>query len=718
MKRVKIFVLLILIIQVNSEAQDTLVDLSHAIGVVARATDRSIKLRWAPTTNYTWLRCNESGYHVRRYTVKKDGVVTPFAVRSAAVPLTNEPIKPWSTAAQWRPLMERDDYAAIGAQAVYGDQFIASTEATPEEQPSLIEQAWEQQNRFGFGLFAADHSWETALALGLAFEDQNVVPGEYYLYRIAPAIQPQESIDTGLVAIGTDDQYALPKPLEVTATFGDQAATIKWNHRLFDQFYVSYWVERSIDGINFEKIHEKPLINTSSEGRERRSEFMLFLDSLPHNGTPFFYRVRGNTPFSEQGPYSDIVQGMGIDPMDQNFPEIDAVLPTEDGGFRISWQFNELSNNKIKGFKIMRGANDQGPFKTLTGDELLSSTERVYTDAAPLAANYYMVVAVDPFNRTMPSYSALAQPEDTIAPSAPKNVRGKVMEDGTMVLTWDRNTEDDMLGYRVYAANDPKAEFSQITKAPESNNYFIDTISLRTLSEQLYVQVMALDYRHNPSDFSDIAVVLKPDTIAPSAPLITAVEVDSLGIHISWASSPAHDLERQVLLRRSRGESNWDTLQSYIWPQDESQEYYIDTSADVRVMYEFQLMAIDDAAMSSTSNIIEAKRIDNYIRKKIENIGAKADRREKQIELLWEYHTMSDVQHFIVYKCTAENTPTSYESMTPQEALYSNDDKKKKYVYSFVDNGVSMNTDYIYQIKAIHIDGGESPLSAKIEINY
>ena len=150
--------------------------------------------------------------------------------------MTDGPIFPWQTEAEWRPLMERNNYAAIGAQAIFGNSFDPET-GTEGEVVSLINRANEQENRFGFGLFAADHSFEAATAMGLAFVDRNVSPNETYLYRVFPTEQPsfvvdtlQEGensipieyinlIDTGYVSIGLSDMAEV----NTTYYFGELA---------------------------------------------------------------------------------------------------------------------------------------------------------------------------------------------------------------------------------------------------------------------------------------------------------------------------------------------------------------------------------------------------------------------------------------------------------------------------------------------------------------
>ncbi|HRJ16050.1 MAG TPA: hypothetical protein PLI34_13725, partial [Saprospiraceae bacterium] len=180
---------------------------SDALMITGRSTGGSILLRWAPGSPAVWRRCNEVGYMVVRHTMMRNNQLLSWEERSVAVPLSGEPIMPWKTEAQWVPLMARDSFAAIAAQALLGEDF--ELQVPKESVGGLVNRATEENNRFAFGMFAADHSYQAARALGLAWEDKEVKPNETYLYRVFPARAFTVGADT--VRIGDQGQ---PIPLE------------------------------------------------------------------------------------------------------------------------------------------------------------------------------------------------------------------------------------------------------------------------------------------------------------------------------------------------------------------------------------------------------------------------------------------------------------------------------------------------------------------------
>ena len=127
--------------------------IQHAVQGIARATGSSIKLRWAPNSITSWQQCNRVGYRVARHTFKRNGKVLPVSERSVPTFLSSDVIRPWPEAdsVRWRELMQRNNYAAIGAQALYGESFEVGPYGEIEsDMASLINKAQEDQNRYSY----------------------------------------------------------------------------------------------------------------------------------------------------------------------------------------------------------------------------------------------------------------------------------------------------------------------------------------------------------------------------------------------------------------------------------------------------------------------------------------------------------------------------------------------------------------------------------------
>lgn len=684
-----------------------------AIRMIARAADGQVMLRWAPSDYASWQSCNATGYIVERFTLMRDGAVLDFAERSVPTILTSTPLSPWSTEEKWKPLMERNEFAAIAAQSLYGEEFTPVSSAAAGNSDMMANITSEQQNRYGFGLFSADHSFEVAQAMALGIVDKTAKPTEQYLYRVYPAT-PEAAVDTGFVYVAAGQQLALPKVPDLQADFEDRKAIISWNKQLMVPFYVSYLIERSEDGLNWAPIHNAPYVNTDRS--ERGEEFAYTVDTFALNNRPLFYRVSGRTPFDVYGPPSDIVQGMGISPLPKSQPRIDGIFETEAAAFNVQWSFTPPEGTPMSGYYVQRAPKDEGPYTTVS--ELLKPEVRSFIDSEPLATNYYKVVSIDAYGRELASFSALAQLFDEEPPAPPQDVRGKIMDDGTLVLTWAPATAPDFYGNRVYIANNEYAEFSQITVEPTTTGFFIDSVTLNTLSPYVYVKVTAQDYRHNMSDFSEMAIVARPDTIPPSAPVFADFQVKNEHLYFAWANSSSMDLKTTELKRRKQNETEWDLVASFAFPEEANTTEFEDASAEPGQVYEYTLTAVDDGGLKTDAKSIFVTCPKQMVRDSLTTLRLSADRRAKQVVLDWTYPDDPDLEYFKVYRAIGDGAPKTYATIAKTDAVLREGRAGKDTRFRYSDGNTKMNSTYHYQVKALFKNGAQTPKSRKVRIDY
>lgn len=676
--------------------------------MIAVSNGHVIKLRWAPTEWNTWKHIIKSGVMLERYTIRRDGDLLPVEERSVGTVLNNAAIKPWENEERWKALMSEDDYAAIGAQAIFGSTFQVLSQQQGEE-ASLIDIARDQENRFSFGLFAADHSYEAALAMGLAWTDSTAKSSETYVYRVFPAEAARTQIDTGYTSLALEDVEQLPKILDFSATFEDRQVLLAWNKALYQHTYVSYTLERSEDGEIFNPVHDKPLINP--ERTEADGRYMMYIDSLPSNDVVYHYRVRGNTAFNEQGPPSDPQVGQGIEPLPFSFPVIESVLPYEsDDQFGISWRYNVEDEPLILGFRIYRSNKVDGQYELLNPDELMAPNLRFFVDQAPLPTNYYKVVGIDGYDREVASFPALAQMVDEVPPAAPMHVRGQIMDDGTMIMTWDENSEPDMLGYRVWMSNDSTDEFTQMTNRVHPRNVYLDSTNLNTLSRHVFIKVAAYDYRQNMSPMSSIAMLTRPDTIPPSAPVIRSIAFENALVQLEWVGSSSSDLAKHELWHRA-DTGTWEMVMEL----DAEEEYLQLSEFMAGAGNYYQIRAIDEAGLSAQSD-----EVNLYIESDLEipspwNVRAEADRRDKQVHVQWEYTPGTDVHHFVILRGEGSTDVSTYELVPASQIKI---EHRRKAIFRYVDHQPKMNTAYRYAVRAVLTNEMQSPISSTTQIAY
>jgi fibronectin type 3 domain-containing protein len=679
-----------------SSAQDEIEEPIHAVKVIGRAYKDSIKLRWAPASSVSWHYANKYGYKIERFLLVKDGQLLDNPVKRI---MLSEPLKP-APLNEWEPFAETDYYVPVAAQAIFGESFEVSTNSGGDIL-QMINKSRELESRFSFALFSADISPKVAQLSGLVFVDESVKKGEKYLYKVIADVPSDViAIDTGYVFIGVDDIKPLPQPREMKAVFSDKSVMLSWEHRFNDRYYIAYQVERSDDGTNFNLLDKLPMINTRKDAGVLQ-DLMFKLDSLPENNIEYFFRVRGINSFGEYGPYSDTVSGMGFELFAAN-PAITSSKVMMNQFVQLNWQFPDSLNYLIKGFEIQHATDDTGPFINLT-DTLLSVTERTFTDQAIQTSNYYKVVAVDHGDEPHPSFPYMVLLIDSIPPDAPIRLNGNIDTLGVVTLNWDNNIEPDLLGYRVFRANHKSDEFSQITKDPINKNQFIDTINVKTLTRKVYYKILALDQHFNPSEFSDILELKRPDKIPPVQAVFTEVITNEGGIQLSWVCSSSDDVVKHVLYRKSEKSNLWNVIR--VFEMSDSITSFNDTIATPGITYQYTLLAIDESGLESDPSIpVTMKAFERKIRPQVKDIKYKVDRDNKLIYINWEY-PHNGVERFVIYRAVNDNPINLYTGVG-------------KTIFEFEDKKLKPNNKYAYRIKVIYSDGTQSSFSEKFEVNY
>lgn len=681
------------------------------ISMIARSTTDSVQLRWAPASPLLWRAARNQGIRLTRQTMMRDGKLLPLAERQQqrvlADNLRPQPVEAFATAGA------EDDFVAIGGQALYGESFLPQTD--PEDEVSLgalFNASTEQDNRFSFGLYAADQSWQAATLLALGYLDTEVNANETYLYTLRGADGPIAGLDTlnsGFIAIEVSNNAPPPKISDVSGDFRDKVVMISWNLEVARNYYSSYAIDRSVDGLTWEQINDSPFIPVSKEDQAPRAYYQA---TFPENNRPYFFRVRGRTPFANYGQASNPVQGLGKDPLPATAPSISGVFPNQDGGFDLGWTFPDEAN--VNNFQVFRSSSVRGKYEPVS--ELLPPDARNFRDENPLRANYYKVVVFDKYNRELSSFSILAQLDDTTPPVTPLNLRGIIMDDGQVIINWDANTEEDLLGYRIWLANQPSDEFKLATGEPLANNYWIGKTTLNTLTPNLYAKITALDTRHNPSPFSDYIELLRPDTIPPAPPLLKSIEATDESLDLYFATSRTPDIERHELFRRPAGDTSWQLIATYPFPAEREASQHRDTKLEAGVAHEYRLDAVDYTGLRGQSKVMVGEILDNHIGETVRKVRAEANRREGSVALSWTYTPDRDeLQYFEIYRAKAGETPDVVGRLQPETLPQ----KDKKWSHAYTDSGpLRMNTDYDYQVRAVYADGALSRLSPAVTVNY
>jgi len=662
-------------------AKDTTAIKNFSHQVTSRSAKDQIILRWAPTSYLYWSMANQYGYNIERIEVNIDPTKNNDALTEEQLtfkPLTKSPIKPWSKEEFGNKIDTTNKYLLVAAQMLYG---------APESQGNVTKGGTfantldEQSNKHAYALMAADFDVETANALGMMYVDKDVKPGMFYYYRVTiNHSEPDYPTDTIDIYIDFSKKYVPQAVTNCWIESYDKHIEVAWTFSNSAKFS-AYDIERSTDQKKWTRLNERPYV--SSQGYLEKS--FQYFDSTAIKSNTYYYRLRGYTPFGDMGAYSESMSAATKD-LTAPAPVFDLKAKDQKGAIIVTWDAlpNEADHD---GFYVGRSANAAGGFVKIS--KKLAKTERSFADlkADPLENNYYVVYSVDKNGNESESYAAYGSVVDNLPPTLPTGLKGTIDTTGFVRLEWNRGPEADIIGYRVYWANDSTSEFSQLTGDILSHTVYFDSVNVKTLSEYSYYKITAVDHKYNHSEYSKILQLHKPDLVPPVTPVINKYEQGQKEVKFSWVNSTSADVKSHRLERKYKDEEFKEVA---VFTKNEKE--YTDKNLTANQSYSYRLIAIDDAGNRSISKALIITAIDRGIREEIESL--KLTNKDGNSSLEWKYNTAGNYV-FVIYRQSKDKS--GFEPFARVE------NTQKTFKVN------DPNT--VYGIRAVFSDGGESKMA-------
>jgi len=597
---------------------------------------------------------------------------------------------------EWQPVLEAEEfpkYMTVAAECIYAP--IKSREMG-EGMGAWVAQSDELNHKYSFALFAADMDARTADYSGLQFIDKRVKTGVQYVYKITANSLKENQIAHSPGIAFVDKQITSYPAIQLETEESEQMVVLRWLRDTYFGKYTAYYIERAPKGGKFVRLNEEPFVHGLSRDASLHNPFFVYQDSVA-NYKEYDYRVVGITPFGHEGPAIGRFTAMGRDRTAPPAPEITEAKNTMGTEVKITWEYEGASD--LKGFDIYRGHQYEDNYYKLTKTPLKKSA-RSYTDkfALSLDRNYYYVNAIDTAGNVASSRIIYGLIEDTIPPSPPVGLEGIVDSNGVVSLTWTKNPEPDILGYKIFYANADYHEFSLLTGQAIPFNNYQDTVTLKTLTRNAYYRVIAVDRRFNYSGMSEILEVKRPDTIPPTSPLFTEYKVEKSAINLEWANSHSNDLEKHVLYRRT-GTGNWNVLKEF----KEGESTYSDSMIEEGKYYSYNIFAIDEAGLQSRSaNPLVLQAVNVVLKPGIKTLLIDQNS-EKGLSLNWSY-PFEGKYRFVLYRAEEER---GFELLK----VLKSDTK------DFVDKRIKKGKSYRYTVQVEFSDGSHSEFSPIVVAN-
>lgn len=654
--------------------------------VKAKTTSDSVILRWRPTNELLWKVANQVGYTVERYTVSTD---TTKRWEKKVVTL-----KPWRVA-DWQKNAPNDTMGAVMATMAFENR---SAGPSGNSLGDLLQVKYDNDNRFFLSMLMASYYPAQAERMGLRLTDRTVQKGQKYLYKIyAPTSQKKIQSDTALIYIDTDQISPIPTLPAIEAENGDRSVRLKWNKSYADLRFTGYYYERSDDGgRTFRRRNTRPFIQIFSNVPEEVKNDIVINDSLPQNYRTYHYRVIGITPFGDLTAPSPVLVVMGRDREAPSPVTNLKAVNTEGSTVQLSWT-KTVREGDLVGYRVSKSDRSEGPFLPLT-DKPLSVNTTTFTDrtANEFSRNFYVVSAVDTAGNVAPSMPVYVAMNDQGAPAKPADLTGKIDSTGRVTLNWKRNAEPDLLGYMVYVANASDHAFTPLTPDFLADETYRDSITLRTLSEKIYYRVVAFDKSRRASPYSEILELKKPDRVAPVSPVFDRFLAADSSVTLHWVRSSSDDVVSQLLYRKESGK---DADYQLLTKVEKAKAEFIDHTVLPRHEYQYVLVSVDESQNQSPRSFPQRVRTyDSGVRKGVNNLTASA-LVGQPVQLRWSGGANGRV---VIYRKIDDSGLRIIDNVPASQQSYQ--------------DGSAQKGTYRYALKTIYADGGESPLSAFVQV--
>jgi hypothetical protein len=667
-----------------------------SITVVAKAKNDGIWLRWAPVDPTVWRLGNTHGYVVERFTLLGNGELeNPLGERLSPVPL-----RPYTLAALGE-LSKTIKEADVLGELIYDEDLKKPVKAN--DPYSLLARNQDLENKYGVALLVCDLSTEVAKAAALFLVDHKAVKGKRYIYRVSVASSSVHT-EPGVVVIDMTDEKPLIALKDLKADFRDKTVSLSWATLLHTGTYSSYYIEKSEDGKIFKRLSDLPYVHMSNQ---QESETAFFVDSLDTNNKMYYYRIAGISPFGETGPPSNVVSGKGRENLHgyiviRQGKLLDDATGADTKGkkVKLTWEFPPEAEAHMSGFVVSKSGKAEGPYTDVTNTTLTKSV-RDYTDITTLYNTYYIVKAVDESgNELSRSFPFLIQIEDSTPPEVPTGLTGSINEKGVTQLKWIANKDQDLMGYRVFRSNSLDEEFVEITKSLQAIPAYRDTINIKVLNRKVFYRVVAVDKNYNNSEYSLPLSLLKPDIIAPIAPVFTKAEIQKGTIVLKWSNSTSPDIAKVELVRLDKEDRVSRVIKT--WQPSAVGDEHTELSLTPGKTYQYKIVVYD-----SSDNIAEGVSPQLYyetgFRNAVGNVKVVVDRDAREIKFEWNNSAPA-------VKCTIYRKKND-EPLILYKTIDGN-------VENFSDKNITINSNYTYKIQVTYAKGIKSLLTEELKVVY
>ncbi|MBB3839722.1 hypothetical protein FHS57_003731 [Runella defluvii] len=600
-----------------------------SVGIVVKAIQSRICLRWIPVMQSYWEFGHRDGYIVERINVKtKQRVV----ISNRVMP---------KRSADWQSFLDKKDrnYSLLYA-ALYEE---------PEFSNDPITQINERRQLFHFALFCADMDFQAACMAGLGLIDSTAVSGERYQYVVSHKSAARYKLLSGIsMEVGLGDVNVLPDISNFSGKVGGKVVTLLTPTASLRQSYNQYQIERSDDSIHYQSITELPIIVTN------KLDTLAIADTLVSEDTFYYYRIRGITVFQEKGPYSSPLRVKAKTTLPS--PEIYAVKETTDKAMlEVQWLYKDSLNQYIDHYQIVGSLEPNGSFVSLK-DSIPADQHLAFIKAMVPTSGFTFFIKLRTFTKKGAVLETLSMPvvlADDDAPAQPQGLKGSIKVEGEQAIvtvSWMANPDADLFGYYLNRRDRESGQFYRVNNSFITQTTLTDTIYLRQMQKYVHYTVKAIDMLFKESIDSKVLILKVPDINPPTSPIIDSFAVEDKKIFLRWTRSYSDDVQKHILYRKKLPTTAWEEVMTLT---DTLRNTYIDSNVVEKSLYAYTLIAFDDTQNQSepaSPVVLETP----YFTQNVDFVrfSSVLDTVDYRVKLSWECKQTDKIDNFLIYRAS------------------------------------------------------------------
>jgi len=536
--------------------------------------------------------------------------------------------------------------------------------------------------------------------LGILYEDNSVVLGETYSYKVMKINGNNEELIGISPNIKVGDYIAEIAPQKIEITAGKHRANIVWKPELERYYAVSIYRSSSINSKE-QLLNELPIMlsyKIEKDGSKSLPEPYFINDSL-QNDVTYYYRIVGENFFGRKTETSDTVAVI-IKDLIPPLPPYNLHPMQDNLKTTLIWDITESED--LFGFNVFRSKTDS--IYSKINSTILLPTDTMFVDSVDRSGNYfYYVIATDKEGNEARSTKLMVTIPDIIPPIKIEGLEAKA-DTGKIHLKWIKNKDEDLLGYIIYRriAGKKEKEFAPLIADPVKEAKFTDKLP-KIAKNYFEYSVAAIDSSYNISELSNIVSAQMPDILAPHKPHFKKTSITEEGIIIEWIPNMEPDLMGYNIFRKEKSEAkeyiklNKDLLSPATYQ-------FTDKETKNGLVYYYILTAIDSTKNISSPSvpflgaIKEPEQTDSS---SIKKVSITYNSKKKAIRIKWKVSEEDEYKGCVIYRKEAEKPFKSITGLIKK--------------HEFFDENIKVGETYFYQIR-IYENNGKVYKSEIIEI--